>query len=143
MILRQAPGHKLLRRHKHAGSSAQALPYLPFRRAKKYVFFRAGPGPKNTQNRRFPVLRHKRKPKNHFWVPEGSLAGILWVGLWGLGGPWGLENHPKMWGAKPPTFLDGFKAPRGRPDPKNRPKKFRPDCLQVPSVGGGRLDPNN
>ena len=39
-----------------------------------------------------------------------------------------------MWGAKPPTFLDGFKAPRGRPDPKNRPKKFRPDCLQVPRV---------
>ncbi len=22
------------------------------------------------------------------WVPEGSLAGILWVGFWGLGGPW-------------------------------------------------------
>ncbi len=38
-----------------------------------------------------------------------------------------------MWGAKPPTFLDGFKAPRGRPDPKIRPKQIRPDCLQVPS----------
>ncbi len=25
-----------------------------------------------------------------------------------------------------------FKAPRGRPDPKNRPTKIRPDCLQVP-----------
>jgi hypothetical protein len=25
-----------------------------------------------------------------FWVPEGSLAGICWVGFWGLGGPWGL-----------------------------------------------------
>ncbi len=24
------------------------------------------------------------------WVPEGSLAGILWVGFWGLGGPLGL-----------------------------------------------------
>ena len=24
------------------------------------------------------------------WVPEGNLAGICWVGLWGLGGPWGL-----------------------------------------------------
>jgi hypothetical protein len=24
------------------------------------------------------------------WVPEGSLAGILWVGFGGLGGPWGL-----------------------------------------------------
>ncbi len=24
------------------------------------------------------------------WVPEGSLAGILWVGFWGLGGPWGV-----------------------------------------------------
>ncbi len=24
------------------------------------------------------------------WVPEGSLAGFLWVGFWGLGGPWGL-----------------------------------------------------
>ena len=24
------------------------------------------------------------------WVPEGSLAGICWVGFWGLGGPWGL-----------------------------------------------------
>ncbi len=22
------------------------------------------------------------------WVPEGSLAGIFWVGVWGLGGPW-------------------------------------------------------
>ncbi len=22
------------------------------------------------------------------WVPEGSLAGICWVGFWGLGGPW-------------------------------------------------------
>ncbi len=29
--------------------------------------------------------------------------------------------------------MDGFKAPRGRPDPKNRPTNFRPDCLQVPS----------
>ncbi len=29
-----------------------------------------------------------------------------------------------MWGARPPTFLDGFKAPRGRPDPKNRPQKI-------------------
>jgi hypothetical protein len=25
-----------------------------------------------------------------FWVPDGSLAGICWVGFWGLGGPWGL-----------------------------------------------------
>ena len=25
-----------------------------------------------------------------YWVPEGSLAGILWVGFWSLGGPWGL-----------------------------------------------------
>ena len=41
-------------------------------------------------------------------------------------------GHSKMWGAKPPTFLDGLKASRGRPDPKNRPNKFRPDCLQVP-----------
>ena len=24
------------------------------------------------------------------WVPEGSLAGMFWVGFWGLGGPWGL-----------------------------------------------------
>ena len=24
------------------------------------------------------------------WVPEGSLAGFVWVGFWGLGGPWGL-----------------------------------------------------
>ena len=24
------------------------------------------------------------------WVPEGSLAGVFWVGFWGLGGPWGL-----------------------------------------------------
>ena len=24
------------------------------------------------------------------WVPEGNLAGICWVGFWGLGGPWGL-----------------------------------------------------
>ncbi len=27
---------------------------------------------------------------NKFWVPEGSLAGFVWVGFWGLGGPWGL-----------------------------------------------------
>ncbi len=24
------------------------------------------------------------------WVPESSLAGFVWVGFWGLGGPWGL-----------------------------------------------------
>ncbi len=50
----------------------------------------------------------------------------------GLGGPWGLSNHPKMWGAKPPTFLDGFKAPRGRPDPKNRPKKSGQTAFRYP-----------
>ena len=52
------------------------------------------------------------------WVPEGNLAGICWVGFCGLCGPWGLQNHPKMWGASPPTFLEGCKAPRGCPDPK-------------------------
>jgi hypothetical protein len=24
------------------------------------------------------------------WVPEGNLAGIVWVGVWGLGDPWWL-----------------------------------------------------
>ncbi len=43
---------------------------------------------------------HPRPPKKHVaeqslrdaydWVPEGSLAGNLWVGFWGLGGPWEL-----------------------------------------------------
>ena len=28
-----------------------------------------------------------------FWVPEGSLAGILWVGFWGLGGCWGHRSQ--------------------------------------------------
>ena len=37
------------------------------------------------------------------------------------------------WGAKPPTFCNGCWGRWGRPDPKNRPNKFRPDCLQVPS----------
>ncbi len=56
----------------------------------------------------------------------------FWVRFWGLGR--GGPGRPcKMWGASPPTFLDGFQATRGRPDPKNRPKKVRPDCLQVPS----------
>ncbi len=32
------------------------------------------------------------------------------------------------------TKQDGFKAPRGRPDPKNRPTNFRPDCLQGPQL---------
>ncbi len=73
------------------------------------------------------------------WIPEGSLAGFLWVGFWGLGGPWELQNHPKQWGAKPLTFLDGFKAPMGRPGPQNRPNKFRPDCLQVPRTGSATV----
>ena len=36
-----------------------------------------------------------------------------------LGGPGRPGNLLKRWGMKPPTFLDGFKAPRGRPDPEN------------------------
>ena len=50
------------------------------------------------------------------------------VGAWAALG--GFQTIQKCGG---PTFSDGFKAPRGRPDPKNRPKKIRPDCLQVPS----------
>jgi hypothetical protein len=39
----------------------------------------------------------------------------------------------------PPVSLEK-KAPRGRPDPKHRPNKFRPDCLQVPSFCFGLKD---
>jgi len=41
------------------------------------------------------------------------------VDFGGLGGPGRPGNLPKGWGAKPPTFLEGFQAARGRPDPKN------------------------
>jgi len=34
-----------------------------------------------------------------------------------LGGPGRPGNVPNRWGAKPPTFLEGFPAARGRPDP--------------------------
>ena len=34
-----------------------------------------------------------------------------------LGGPGRPGNPPKRWGAKPPTFLEGFPAAPGRPDP--------------------------
>ena len=44
---------------------------------------------------------------------------------------------PRTFPPHSPGFKDGFKAPRGRPDPKNRPKKFRPDCLQVPRIRSG------
>ena len=37
-----------------------------------------------------------------------------------LGGPGRPGYLPKKWGANPPTFLEGFTAARGRPDPKNR-----------------------
>jgi len=45
------------------------------------------------------------------------------VDFWGLGGPGWPGNLPKRWGASPPTFLEGFPAARGRPDPQNR--RFR------------------
>ena len=38
----------------------------------------------------------------------------------GLGGSRRPGNLPKRWGATPPTFLEGFPAARGRPDPQNR-----------------------
>ncbi len=47
------------------------------------------------------------------WVPEGSLAGIFWVGFWGLGGPWGLSNHPK-----PPWDVAGQLVPIRQWDPE-------------------------
>ena len=37
----------------------------------------------------------------------------------GLGGPRRPGNPSKMWGVSPPTFLKGFPAARGRPNPKN------------------------
>jgi len=42
------------------------------------------------------------------------------VGFGGLGGPGRPINPPKRSGAKPPTFLEGFPASRGRPDPQHR-----------------------
>ena len=61
--------------------------------------FAVGGGAFDPQNRRFPA-RPAPGDKDKFWsphvtltlnwVPEGSLAGICWVGFWGLGGPWGL-----------------------------------------------------
>ena len=38
----------------------------------------------------------------------------------GLGGPGRPGNLPKRWGARPPAFLEGFPAARGRPDPQSR-----------------------
>ena len=40
--------------------------------------------------------------------------------FWCLGGPGRPGNFPKRRGASPPTFLEGFPAARGRPDPQNR-----------------------
>ncbi len=37
-------------------------------------------------------------------------------GVWAA--PGGFKNHPTMWGAKPPTFLDGFKAPGAAQTPQ-------------------------
>ena len=47
-----------------------------------------------------------------FRRPDISYSG-------GLGGHWRPRNPPKRWGAKPPTFLGGFPAAWGRPDPRN------------------------
>jgi len=69
--------------------------------------------------------RPGRRSKNVSAVARGVFSrGGFWIWLKigrfrGLGGPGGLLNHPKRWGAKPPTSLDGLKAPRGRPDPDN------------------------
>ena len=54
----------------------------------------------------------------------GFSRGWFWIWLKigrfrGLGDPGWLSNHPKRWGGETPTFLDGLKAPRCRPDPEN------------------------
>ncbi len=38
----------------------------------------------------------------------------------GSGRPRGPPTPPKIWGASPPIFLNGFPGPRGRPDPEHR-----------------------
>ena len=53
-----------------------------------------------------PVLSPAKCPQN--WFP-----GLI---FWRPGRP---DPLPKRWGAKAPTFLDGFPAARGRPDPQN------------------------
>ena len=55
---------------------------------------------------------------------RGFSKGMFWIWLKigrfrDLGGPGGLPNHPERWGAKPPTFLDGFQSPPGPPRPRN------------------------
>ncbi len=41
-----------------------------------------------------------------------------------MSGPGGPKNSSKMWGAKPPTFLEVFQGPRGHPtkNPESRQK---------------------
>ena len=56
-----------------------------------------------------------------------------------LGGPWGLSIHPKRSGAKPPTFLDGSKAPRDRPEPQN--DRFSPLPLSYRPLKGPAAPP--
>ncbi len=53
--------------------------------------------------------------------------------FWGLGGPGGPRNHSRRWGAKPPTFWNGF---GGRPDPQASTISGWPKnpCMKHPSV---------
>jgi hypothetical protein len=51
------------------------------------------------------------------WVPEGNLAGFVWVGFGKSGRPLGALSNPKRWGVSSLAFLDGVKAPKGPPRP--------------------------
>ena len=78
----------------------------PFKRAPGP--FKRAPGPFKRTPRPF-----KRAP-DLVWEDR---PGIVDFG--GLGGPGRPGNPPKRWGAKPHTFLKGFPAARGRPDPQS------------------------
>ncbi len=64
------------------------------------------------------------RPGTTIWVPEGSLAGIFWVGFWGLGGPphfWMILKPPGAAGQTAFRYLDSGSGP-ARPlktDPTN------------------------
>ncbi len=69
------------------------------------------------------------------WVPEGSLVRIRWRHEMALE----LVCRADFWCNRhcttSPVVLEGCGAKFGRKSAENRPKKFRPDCLQVPTEG--------
>ena len=60
---------------------------------------------------------------------QASPTGPEIVDFGGLGGPGRPGNLPERWGASPPTFLEGFRAAGGRPDPQNQRFPVRSEML--------------